>query len=79
MKDLFILVAHLLTVLLKLVWLLRSRYGYSRALVASALDDLMELPRLCVADPSALTRLNWVPPIETAAGLAALLRGEASP
>lgn len=32
-----------------------------------------------VADPSALTRLNWVPPIETEAGLAALLRGEASP
>src|SRR3972149_4983391 len=31
-----------------------------------------------VADPSALSRLNWVPPIETAAGLAALLRNEAS-
>ena len=27
-----------------------------------------------VADPSALTRLNWVPPVETAAGLAALVR-----
>ena len=31
-----------------------------------------------VADPSALARLNWVPPIESAAGLAALLRAEAS-
>jgi UDP-glucose 4-epimerase len=31
-----------------------------------------------VADPSALTRLNWVPRIETAAGLAALVRGDAS-
>ena len=27
-----------------------------------------------VADPSALTRLNWVPPVETAEGLAALVR-----
>jgi nucleoside-diphosphate-sugar epimerase len=32
-----------------------------------------------VADPSALTRLNWNPPVETVAGLAALLRGETSP
>lgn len=32
-----------------------------------------------VADPSALARLNWVPPVETAAGLAALLRGKSSP
>jgi nucleoside-diphosphate-sugar epimerase len=31
-----------------------------------------------VADPSALTRLNWVPPTETATGLAALLRDDAS-
>lgn len=31
-----------------------------------------------VADPSALARLDWVPPLETAAGLAALLRNEAS-
>ncbi len=27
-----------------------------------------------VADPAALARLNWVPPVETAAGLAALVR-----
>jgi UDP-glucose 4-epimerase len=32
-----------------------------------------------VADPSALARLNWVPPVETSAGLAALMRGNASP
>jgi UDP-glucose 4-epimerase len=31
-----------------------------------------------VADPSALTRLNWVPPTETATGLAALLRDNAA-
>jgi nucleoside-diphosphate-sugar epimerase len=31
-----------------------------------------------VADPSALSRLNWVPPVETRAGLAALLRNSAS-
>jgi hypothetical protein len=27
-----------------------------------------------VADPSALGKLNWVPPVETKAGLAALVR-----
>jgi UDP-glucose 4-epimerase len=27
-----------------------------------------------VADPSALAKLNWVPPVETRAGLAALVR-----
>jgi UDP-glucose 4-epimerase len=27
-----------------------------------------------IADPAALARLNWVPPVETAAGLAALVR-----
>jgi UDP-glucose 4-epimerase len=32
-----------------------------------------------VADPSALARLNWVPPVETQAGLAALLRAKVSP
>jgi UDP-glucose 4-epimerase len=31
-----------------------------------------------VADPSALRRLNWVPPTETATGLAALLRDDAA-
>jgi hypothetical protein len=31
-----------------------------------------------VADPAALSRLDWNPPVETAAGLAALLRDEAS-
>jgi nucleoside-diphosphate-sugar epimerase len=31
-----------------------------------------------VADPSALTRLDWVPPVKTETGLAALLRAEAS-
>ena len=31
-----------------------------------------------VADCSALTRLDWLPPVETEAGLAALLRGEAA-
>jgi UDP-glucose 4-epimerase len=31
-----------------------------------------------VADPSALARLNWVPPVETRAGLAALLRAKVS-
>jgi UDP-glucose 4-epimerase len=32
-----------------------------------------------VADSSALARLNWVPRVETAAGLAALLRAKSSP
>jgi UDP-glucose 4-epimerase len=32
-----------------------------------------------VADSSALTRLSWVPRVETAAGLAALLRDGTSP
>jgi UDP-glucose 4-epimerase len=31
-----------------------------------------------VADSAALSRLDWVPPVETEAGLAALLRGEAA-
>lgn len=31
-----------------------------------------------VADPSALSRLNWVPPMETESGLAALMRGAAA-
>jgi hypothetical protein len=31
-----------------------------------------------VADCSALARLDWVPPVETQAGLAALLRAEAA-
>ena len=31
-----------------------------------------------VADPSALARLDWVPPVKTEAGLAALLRAERS-
>jgi UDP-glucose 4-epimerase len=31
-----------------------------------------------VADSSALARLDWVPPVETEAGLAALLRAEAA-
>ncbi len=30
-----------------------------------------------VADPSALARLDWVPPVETTTGLAALLRDDA--
>jgi UDP-glucose 4-epimerase len=30
-----------------------------------------------IADPSALARLNWVPPVETKAGLASLLRNSA--
>jgi predicted nucleic-acid-binding protein len=39
-----------LTVLLELVWLLRSRYRYTRALVADTLDDLLCLPGLVFAD-----------------------------
>ncbi len=31
-----------------------------------------------VADPSALKRLSWIPPVETAAGLAALMRNGAA-
>jgi nucleoside-diphosphate-sugar epimerase len=37
-------------------------------------DDYEPLFGSLVADPSALAKLNWVPPVETRAGLAALVR-----
>ena len=43
-----------LTVLLELVWLLRSHYRYTRAMVADTLEDLLELPLISVSDPSGL-------------------------
>jgi UDP-glucose 4-epimerase len=46
--------------------------------VAGGTAPLEALFGSLVADPSALTRLNWVPPTETATGLAALLRDNAA-
>ncbi|MEH3158493.1 MAG: type II toxin-antitoxin system VapC family toxin [Sphingomonas taxi] len=39
------------TVLLESAWLLSSRYGYGRALLAATLSDLIELPSVTVSDP----------------------------
>ncbi len=40
------------TVLLESAWLLSSRYGYGRALLADTLSDLVELPSVTVGDPA---------------------------
>jgi UDP-glucose 4-epimerase len=43
---------------------------------AGQAEDFAPLFGSLVADPSSLARLNWVPPVETCAGLAALLRDQ---
>lgn len=45
-----------LTVILELAWVLRSKYGYSRALVADTLDDLCQHPGLAIASDA---RIGW--------------------
>ncbi|GAA0667433.1 putative nucleic-acid-binding protein [Sphingomonas insulae] len=40
------------TVLLESAWLLSSRYGYGRALLADTLNDLIDLPSVTVSDPA---------------------------
>ena len=45
---------------------------------AGQADSYAPLFGSLVADSSALSRLDWVPPVETEAELAALLRGEAA-
>jgi predicted nucleic-acid-binding protein len=39
------------TVLLESAWLLSSRYGFGRALLAETLGDLIDLPSVTVSDP----------------------------
>jgi predicted nucleic-acid-binding protein len=39
------------TVLLESAWLLSSRYGFGRALLADTLGDLIDLPSVTVSDP----------------------------
>ncbi len=46
-----------ITVVLELAWLLGSRYGYSRALVADSLAELGNLPNIVVANEPSLA---WV-------------------
>ena len=46
-----------LTVVLELVWLLRSRFQYSRPQVADALSDLCEHPGLVIAEEG---RMPWL-------------------
>jgi predicted nucleic-acid-binding protein len=46
-----------LTVVLELVWLLRSRYAYSRAQVADTLADLCEHPGLVISEEG---RMPWL-------------------
>lgn len=46
-----------LTVMLELAWLLRSRYRYSRALVAETLADLCLHPALAIASEASMP---WV-------------------
>lgn len=46
---------------------------------AGQAEPLAPLFGSLVADPSALARLNWVPPVKTEAGLAALLHARSSP
>lgn len=46
-----------ITVILELVWLLRSHYGYSRAQVADTIGNLVELPELVIAEAECL---GWV-------------------
>ena len=46
-----------LTVLLELAWVLKSNFGYSRALLADTLDDLCLHPGLVIASD---TRIRWV-------------------
>ena len=43
-----------ITVALELAWLLRSRYGYSRALVADTLSELGNLPNIMMASELSL-------------------------
>ena len=44
------------TVLVETAWLLASRYGIGRKLLAETLDDVLSLPALQVSDP---IRINW--------------------
>jgi predicted nucleic-acid-binding protein len=46
-----------ITVVLELVWLLRSQFGYTRAQVAGVIDDLVEMPQLIMSDAD---HLGWV-------------------
>ena len=45
-----------LTVVLELAWVLRSNFGYSRALLADTLDDLCRHPGLVIAREA---RIGW--------------------
>jgi predicted nucleic-acid-binding protein len=45
-----------LTVILELAWVLKSNFGYSRALVADTLDDLCQHPGLVIASAA---RIGW--------------------
>jgi predicted nucleic-acid-binding protein len=45
------------TVLLELAWLLRSRYRYTRQLVAASIEELDKLPNLVLANENAIA---WV-------------------
>lgn len=45
-----------LTVILELAWVLRSNFGYSRALLADTLDDLCQHPGLVIASEP---RIRW--------------------
>ena len=46
-----------LTVLLELAWVLKSNFGYSRAVLADTLDDLCRHPGLVIASEA---KLGWV-------------------
>ena len=45
-----------LVVLAELVWVLRTRYGASRGEIASAVEELLADPRLCVQEEDAVWR-----------------------
>ena len=45
-----------LVVLAELVWVLRTRYGASRDEIASAVEELLADPRLCVQEEDAVWR-----------------------
>ncbi len=45
-----------LTVLLELSWVLKSNFGYSRALLADTLDDLCRHPGLVIASDK---KIKW--------------------
>ena len=46
-----------ITVVLELGWLLRSKFGYTRDMLADTLHDIISLPNIVVAEESAM---RWV-------------------